>query len=162
MKYDLSQNDRFFLNQLIPKWETGKPFDLSGDMKYVFHREKGTNYNPAQFEYTLKTISAFLSDNGFAKEIPGKQYNFNLLPKGNSLMVKGTIEQFEFYQEQERSSGHTIAPPPRDATPPRSRQNIDFQGNDDYKSKSGSSFLRILILLGILAAIAWYVMRSQG
>ena len=160
MKYDLSQNDRFFLNHLIPKWDSGKPFDLYGDLKYVFHREKGTNYNPAQFEYTLKTLSAFLSDHGFARENPAKINTFTLLPKGNMLLVKGTVEQFELYQDQKTASHQAIITPPREPRAERPRPEVYIPNQQEGRRSGPFSFFRILIILGILAAIAWYFMNK--
>ncbi len=118
MNYDLSNNDRFFLNQLIPMWDAGKTVDLQGDLKYVFHREKGTNYNPAQFEYTLKTISEFIVDHGFARDA-GRAYSYTLQPKANMLLQKGSIEQFEQYLGLQKGTGfanisRTEAPRPAD------------------------------------------------
>ncbi len=154
MQYDLAPNDRFFLNQLIPKWDSGKPFDLNVDMKYVFRREKGANYNPAQCEYTLKTIAAFLTDHGFAKENPARQYTFTLLPKGNMLLVSGTIEQFELYQEQGRITGGAIATP--SSATARTKMHSDTFAPDQHARRhyKGNSVLRTLIILGVLLAIS--------
>lgn len=161
MEYELSASDRFFLNQLIPKWETGKPIDLHGDMKYVFHREKGTNYNTEEFDKTLETVRAFLSNHGFAKE--GKQYSFTLLPKGNMLALKGSLEKYEFYQNQERVAGRSVVIP-EGATTNRATVRPDaFDSNLQYnRPQHSSSIYRVLIILGILAVLAWFFYNWKG
>jgi len=121
MNYDLSNNDRFFLNQLIPMWDAGKTIDLQGDLKYVFHREKGTNYNPAQFEYTLKTLSEFIVDHGFARDA-GRGYSYTLQPKANMLLQKGTIEQFEQYLGLQKGTGFANIGRPEQPKPAESAE----------------------------------------
>lgn len=146
MQYDLSKSDRFFLNQLIPKWHSGQPFDLYGDMKYIFHREMGTNYNTTHFEQTVEHLRAFLSDHGFARE--SRKHIFNLLPKGNMLMVKGTIELFEQYQERERIEGKAIVIPPTNSDILRA-QPPEFIAIRDNRSAI-PFFLRLLMVLGAI------------
>ena len=158
MPYELSPNDRFFLNQMISRWDNIKPIDLQGDLKYVFHREMGSGYNTTQFDNTLENLSSFLSDFGFAKENPVQKYTFSLLPKGNSLRVKGTIEQFEFYQEQERITGKAMYIPPNNTNATRQRQDIFIPGQQE--SRGGPSIIRIIFIIAILAIIAFYVIKN--
>ena len=158
MQYELSESDRFFLNQLIPKWQSGQPFDLYGDMKYIFHREMGTKYNTAHFEQTVEQVGVFLSNHGFAKE--SRKYIFDLLPKGNMLMVRGTIELFEQYQERERRAGKTIAIPTPVTGIPRSQPPVFVPGKDNRSSIP--FFLRLLLVIGaiIIGMLILYFMNS--
>ena len=128
-------------------------------MKYVYHREMGTKYSSTQFEQSVETIRAFLSDHGFAKENPAQKYVFSILPKGNMLMVKGTIELFEDYQERERIAGKAIVIQAKDIDNANARSDVFIPGKHQSKPNYIFFIIKLLVIVGAILIIAYIALN---